>query len=51
MSSPRSLRPVLIFAVLVLAGLWWLGISGLGGDIQEAVAHVLPGLSGGCGGG
>lgn len=48
---PRSLRGVLLVALLVLGGMWGLGASGLIGDVQEVVAHVFPGLAGGCGGG
>src|SRR5438046_1116981 len=38
---PRSLRPVLIAAVLALAGMWWLGSSVLGSEIQHAIQHVF----------
>ena len=48
---PRTLRPVLLGAMLVLAVLWWLGASGIVGDIQQVVAHTFGDNLGQCGGG
>jgi len=48
---PRSLRAVLLGAMLVLAVLWWLGASGIVGDVEQVVAHTFGDYLGQCGGG
>lgn len=48
-TPPRSIRPILLAAVLALAAMWSLGSSALGGEIQHAIQHALPGVGGGCG--
>ena len=48
---PRSLRAVLLGAMLVLGVLWWLGASDIVGDVQQVVAHAFGEYLGQCGGG
>ena len=45
----RSIRPVLIAAVLALAATWALGSTAFGSELQHVVQHIFPGDLQGCG--
>jgi hypothetical protein len=48
--APRSIRPVLVAALLALVALWFLGSVVAASDLGHVITHLLPGPEG-CGGG